>query len=141
LFGPGWSLGYAADLGSWDERLADALTGVDLLALEFNHDVAMQRSSGRHPYLIERVLSDEGHLSNAQAAELLRRALLNDPERRLRQIVQLHLSRQCNHPRLAFQAAQTVLEELGLAVAVHTAAPYQPSPSFECGCARSAEMA
>ena len=56
LFGAGWSIGYAADLGCWDARLADALSGVDLLALEFNHDVAMQRSSGRHPTLIARVL-------------------------------------------------------------------------------------
>ena len=57
-------------------RLADALSGVDLLALEFNHDVAMQRSSGRHPMLIARVLGDEGHLSNAQAAALLRQTLI-----------------------------------------------------------------
>ena len=133
LFGAGWSLGYVADLGCWDARLAEALTGVDLLALEFNHDVAMQRSSGRHPMLIARVLGDEGHLSNAQAADLLRQTLINNSERRLRQIVQLHLSRQCNHPRLAAYAAQTVLDELGLAIPIHTATQHNPSPAFECG--------
>ncbi|HEV3003989.1 MAG TPA: MBL fold metallo-hydrolase, partial [Pirellulales bacterium] len=31
LFSRAWSLGYVADLGCWDERLADALAGVDLL--------------------------------------------------------------------------------------------------------------
>jgi len=133
LFGAGWSIGYAADLGCWDARLADALSGVDLLALEFNHDVAMQRSSGRHPMLIARVLGDEGHLSNAQAAALLRQMLINNSERRPRQIVQLHLSRQCNHPRLAAQAAQSVLDELGLAIPIHTAIQHNPSPAFECG--------
>jgi phosphoribosyl 1,2-cyclic phosphodiesterase len=133
LFGPGWSMGYAADLGCWDVQLADALTGVDLLALEFNHDVAMQRTSGRHPMLIARVLGDEGHLSNAQAAALLRQMLINGSERRPRQIVQLHLSRQCNHPRLAAQAAQTVLDELGVAIPIHTATQHTPSPAFKCG--------
>jgi ribonuclease BN (tRNA processing enzyme) len=134
LFGAVWSLGYAADLGSWDARLAEALSGVDILALEFNHDVAMQRSSGRHPMLIARVLGDEGHLSNAQAAELLRQTLINNSERRPRQIVQLHLSRQCNHPRLAAYAAQAVLDELGLAIPIHTATQHNPSPAFACGC-------
>jgi phosphoribosyl 1,2-cyclic phosphodiesterase len=135
LFGTGWSIGYVADLGCWDARLADALTGVDLLALEFNHDVAMQRSSGRHPMLIARCLGDEGHLSNAQAAALLRQTLINNSDRRPRQIVQLHLSRQCNHPRLAAQAAQTVLDELGLAIPIYTATQHNPSPAFLCGTA------
>jgi phosphoribosyl 1,2-cyclic phosphodiesterase len=132
LFGPGWSLGYAADLGCWDERLAEALSGVDLLAIEFNHDVAMQRTSGRHPMLIARVLGDEGHLSNVQAADLLRQTLVNNSDRRPRQIVQLHLSRQCNHPRLAAAAAQAVLDELGLAIPIHTALQHNPSPAFHC---------
>jgi hypothetical protein len=133
LFGPAWSLGYAADLGRWDAALAEALSGVDLLAIEFNHDVAMQRTSGRHPLLIARCLSDDGHLSNVQAAALLRQALLCNAARRPRQIVQLHLSRQCNLPQLALEAAQSVLDELGLAIPIHTAAQHAPSPAFHCG--------
>jgi ribonuclease BN (tRNA processing enzyme) len=141
LFGPAWSLGYAADLGCWDAELADALSGVDLLAIEFNHDVAMQRTSGRHPLLIARCLSDDGHLSNEQAAALLRQALLSNAVRAPRQIVQLHLSRQCNLPRLALEAAQNVLDELGLAIPIHTAAQHAPSPIFDCGAAELAANA
>src|SRR5256885_7426706 len=44
-------------------------------ALEFNHDVALERTSGRHPRLIARVLGDEGHLSNEQAGALVRAVL------------------------------------------------------------------
>ena len=123
-----WSLGYAADLGSWDDRLAAALCDVDLLALEFNHDVPMQRSSGRHPSLIARVLGDEGHLSNEQATELLRATLRRSPPGRLRQIVQLHLSRQCNRPSLAIDSARALLDELGLSIAVHAAAQNPRAP-------------
>src|SRR5436190_19901085 len=36
LFGRSAAVGYAADLGCWDGLLANALAGVDLLALEFN---------------------------------------------------------------------------------------------------------
>ncbi|HKD38177.1 MAG TPA: MBL fold metallo-hydrolase, partial [Pirellulales bacterium] len=128
LFGADWSVGYLADLGSWDERLAADLCDVDLLALEFNHDVEMQRSSGRHPMLIARVLGDEGHLSNDQAAELLRETLRRSVAGRLRQLVQLHLSRQCNRPALARAAAQGVLDEVGHAAAVHCASQNMASP-------------
>src|SRR5207244_1959677 len=51
LFDQPLALGYAADLGSWTDELARALANVDLLALEFNHDVELERSSGRSPYL------------------------------------------------------------------------------------------
>jgi Beta-lactamase superfamily domain len=128
-----WSLGYAADLGSWDDRLADAFCDVDLLALEFNHDVEMQRSSGRHPMLIARCLGDEGHLSNQQAAELLRETIRRSTAGRLRQLIQLHLSRQCNRPSLAQAAAQSVIDAIELDVSIHTAMQDRPSPAFDCG--------
>jgi phosphoribosyl 1,2-cyclic phosphodiesterase len=106
---------------------------VDLLALEFNHDVEMQRSSGRHPMLIARCLGDEGHLSNEQAAELLSETIRRSTARRLRQLIQLHLSRQCNRPSLAQAAAQSVIDAIDLDIAIHTALQDRPSPAFECG--------
>jgi hypothetical protein len=135
LFGGEWSLGYLADLGSWDDRLVEALLDVDLLALEFNHDVELQRSSGRHPMLIARVLGDEGHLSNEQAAELLCETLRRSIVGRLRQLVQLHLSRQCNHPALARAAAQTVLDGRGQSVTIHCASQHAASPPLNIAAA------
>jgi phosphoribosyl 1,2-cyclic phosphodiesterase len=136
LFGPGAALGYATDLGCWDETLAAALTGVDLLALEFNHDEALEVSSGRSDQLIARVLSDEGHLSNRQAAALLARILARSPDRRPRRIVQLHLSRDCNRPELARQAALHALGEW--AVEVHTARQDRATPVFDLSAEREA---
>src|SRR5262245_379960 len=101
LFGGACALAYAADLGCWDASLAASLADVDLLALEFNHDVGLECASGRSPRLIARVLGDEGHLSNEQAALLLREVLRRSPPNRLRHLVQLHLSRECNRPVLA----------------------------------------
>ena len=60
-----------ADTGCWTGAAADALTDVDLLAVEFNHDVEMQRRSGRPWHLIARNLGDRGHLSNDQGAALV----------------------------------------------------------------------
>lgn len=121
LFDQKWGIGYAADLGTWDAPLAQALADVDILALEFNHDVDLQRASGRAPWLIERVLGENGHLSNIQGAQLLRECLRRSTPGRIRHVIQLHLSRQCNRPALAAASAQTVLTQSGGALTLWTA--------------------
>jgi phosphoribosyl 1,2-cyclic phosphodiesterase len=128
-----WALGYVADLGSWTPNLAQALADVDLLALEFNHDVDLEYASGRSPRLIARVLGAEGHLSNEQAAALLLQVLRRSTPGRLRYLVQLHLSRDCNHPTLAAEAAEAVLADEGHAVHIHTAAQDQTGPPLTIG--------
>lgn len=120
------ALGYVADLGSWTAELAERLANVHLLALEFNHDVELEYASGRSPRLIARVLGDHGHLSNVQAAGLLQEILRRSDRGRLQHVVQLHLSRQCNHPSLAVEAAQAVLDGHATAIRLHTASQSQP---------------
>jgi phosphoribosyl 1,2-cyclic phosphodiesterase len=133
LFGQPSTLGYAADLGSWQSSLVEALVDADILALEFNHDVIMERTSRRSPALIFRVLGDRGHLSNTQAADLLREVLKHSQPGRLQHLVQLHLSRQCNRPPMATDAARVVLEEMGAEVAIHTATQNAAGPSLTLG--------
>ena len=136
-----WSIGYAADLGCWDDRTVFALADVDLLALEFNHDVPLQWATGRPAFLVQRIIGDQGHLSNEQAAELLTRILRVSQPGRVRQVVQLHLSREANRPELARRAAALAIQnyafEQGLPAgrpvprcAVHTACQHEPSPPF-----------
>jgi phosphoribosyl 1,2-cyclic phosphodiesterase len=123
--GDGWSIGYAADLGSWSRDIAARLADVDVLALEFNHDVELQRSSGRTPWLISRNLGRFGHLSNVQAAGLLQVVLRQSVPGRLRHLVQLHLSEQCNTVALARGAVDGLV---GDTVYVHTAAGTEDLP-------------
>jgi phosphoribosyl 1,2-cyclic phosphodiesterase len=133
LFGARTALGYVADLGCWDDALAEALADVDLLAVEFNHDVALERASGRGAALIARVLGDEGHLSNVQAAALVRAVLRRPGAERLRHLVQLHLSRECNRPDLARAAAREALGEWE--AEVHTASQDQAGRTLHLGAA------
>jgi phosphoribosyl 1,2-cyclic phosphodiesterase len=135
LFGRATALGYVADLGCWDDDLAVGLADVDVLAVEFNHDVAMEHASGRSSHLIRRVLGDEGHLSNAQGAALVRAVLARSEGGRIRHLVQLHLSRECNRPALAREAAQAVLAELSVRVEVHTTRQDEPGMTLRLGAA------
>lgn len=112
LFEPALRLAYLTDLGTWTNDIADFAAGCDLLGLEFNHDEEMQQNSNRPAYLIARNLGDGGHLSNNQAADCLREILVRSGERKPRALIQLHLSRQCNRPALAFQSAQCVVDAI-----------------------------
>jgi phosphoribosyl 1,2-cyclic phosphodiesterase len=70
----------------------------------------MERHSGRPFFLINRVLGPEGHLSNVRAARLLTEVRSS----RLKNIVQLHLSQDCNRPDLAMRTAGTALPNLSI---------------------------
>ena len=89
------SLGYATDLGCVTEGLIDTLRGVDVLAIESNYCPVMQRASDRPDFLKDRIMSGAGHLSNEEC-----RSAVNAIAPK-REVVLLHLSRQCNAPELA----------------------------------------
>jgi phosphoribosyl 1,2-cyclic phosphodiesterase len=127
--GPAWAVGYASDLGVWSEELVGAFTGVDVLAIEYNHDEQMERASSRPAYLVQRVLGDEGHLSNRQAADLTRTIAAASGPGHLTHLVQLHLSRDCNHPHLAESAGRNALAHVCPAASVITALQDVPARS------------
>jgi phosphoribosyl 1,2-cyclic phosphodiesterase len=118
---PSVSIGYVADTGTWWDTMADAFAEVDLLGIEFNHDVAMQRRSGRPAYLIARNLGDEGHLSNDQGSALLDAVVRRSRRGSVRDVVLLHLSEQCNRPALAVDSARRALREAGWRATVRAA--------------------
>jgi phosphoribosyl 1,2-cyclic phosphodiesterase len=84
----GLSFAVVTDLGHCSAHVVEALQGLDGLFLEFNHDVEMLRLGPYAPKLKARVGGDYGHLSNAQAAQLLTQ--VKGP--RLQQLVAAHLS-------------------------------------------------
>ena len=130
---PQSAFAYAADLGCWDRGLLERLLNVELLALEFNHDPELLRQSPRPPWLVRRILGDEGHLSNAQACELIGEVLKQSSPDRLRQLVLLHISRECNSADLAAATARTALAQFGSEANVFAAEQQEPSPWFVIG--------
>lgn len=126
---PAWSVGLASDLGRVPDDLFALFAGVDVLAVEFNHDVTMERASRRPRHLVERVLSDYGHLSNKQAADAVVALATADEPGGLTAVVQLHLSRDCNTPELAAAAGRAALAEVGSNAVVVTASQHRPAAS------------
>lgn len=90
------SLGYATDLGRVTDDLVRTLTGVDVLAIESNYCPDMQLASDRPDFLKQRIMNGSGHLSNEECRDAVRAIAPR------RDVVLLHLSRQCNsHERAA----------------------------------------
>jgi phosphoribosyl 1,2-cyclic phosphodiesterase len=127
------AVGYLADTGSWTEAMVEGLRDVDILGVEFNHDVAMQKSSGRSPALIARNLGDRGHLSNEQGAELVRSVLDRSSREKVGHLVLLHLSEQCNRPELAIKEAREAVRAAGRRIAIHAARQSPAHPDLRVG--------
>lgn len=109
----GHRLGFATDLGHVTEFLLECFVDLHGLAIESNYDRQMQLASARPMYLKRRIMGGSGHLSNEQSLE----AVLAIAEQScLSQIALLHLSRQCNCPklltRLYVSRARHLLNEL-----------------------------
>jgi len=104
------------DLGCPNDAIAEFVAASDLIVLEANHDEQMLRLGPYPVYLKRRVLSDLGHLSNADCSELLARALHRGGPSR--SIWLAHLSQTNNRPRLAERAVAQRLAETGTAHAV-----------------------
>jgi len=111
--------GFAMDLGHVPYGVETLLTGLEHLVFESNHDVEMERTSGRPYFIIRRVLGDLGHLSNEQAADSLSRMVTA----RTREVVLAHLSIQCNTPAMARDAVASRLQAAGKHPAIYTAPP------------------
>lgn len=89
------SLGFATDLGRVTNELTERLKGVDVLAIESNYCPVMQRASDRPDFLKDRIMNGSGHLSNEECKGAVSAIMP------AREVVLLHLSRQCNDPERA----------------------------------------
>lgn len=109
---------YATDLGEPPPALVDALRGVHALVLESNHDPALLAAGPYPPDVKGRVAGPTGHLSNAQAGEVLR--AVAHPG--LAHVLLAHVSRHNNTPALALAAARAALEGTAFAGTLAVAA-------------------
>jgi phosphoribosyl 1,2-cyclic phosphodiesterase len=115
--------GVLTDCGHDAPEVAEGFAGCDVLVLETNYDATMLKYGPYPPSLKRRVGGRLGHLSNDQAASLLRQMAKLGPLPRL--VVAAHISQANNRPTLAKSALDRVLGRPGR---VLVAAPNRPTP-------------
>lgn len=103
---------FATDVGHITDTVGKYLSMANHVIIEANYDEEMLRFGAYPVFLKERVASPTGHLSNREAAEFL--ATHYDPK--LKDIWLCHLSRDNNHPELAFKTVDIRLFQEGVRV-------------------------
>ena len=116
--GSGRRLGILTDLGHVFLELPRIVSSLDAVLIESNYDPDLLESGPYPPYLKQRIRGCGGHLSNVEAAELLREA--GGP--RLSWVCLSHLSEQNNTPNLALK---THAEHLPARVRLLAASRYE----------------
>ena len=96
---------YITDTGFIPEKAFQFLTGATYYILESNHDPKMLYESSRPDYLVKRIVSDYGHLSNIDCAYYLSLFMTSDTK----EVVLAHLSEECNTPELALSTYEKVM--------------------------------
>ncbi len=103
---------FLTDLGEITPMAAKYICRANYLVLEANYDDEMLRMGPYPPYLKARIKSRTGHLSNAAAAQFL----ADHFTEHLRYIWLCHLSKDNNHPELAYKTVELKLHERGIVV-------------------------
>ena len=108
----GDSVASVTDTGIATAELVEFLSSCRAIILESNHDVAMLKNGDYPYYLKRRILSDIGHLSNDQCAQILQKLARTN----VQHVILGHLSQQNNRADLAFDCAAKAFAQKGLTV-------------------------
>lgn len=100
---------HATDVGTPLDSVGVNLALADYATLESNHDSVMLHQSARPESLKQRIRGPRGHLSNDDAAGLVRRFAAP----KLRRLNLAHLSHECNAPHLAERVMRETLAAMG----------------------------
>lgn len=121
------SFSIATDLGVANSNVVERLAKSDCVLLESNHDLDLLKK-GSYPYVLkQRILSNLGHLSNHDCANVAVELAKGNVKR----LILGHLSEDNNTPELAFENTRSALEinnmKEGKDIIVSVASQYKPT--------------
>lgn len=117
----GKRLGILTDLGHAFKELYSVMESLDAVFIESNYDPQMLARGPYPAFLKKRIQGPHGHISNAEAAELLQTGS------RLKWACLAHLSVNNNDPAIALKTHRGILGE---SLPLHTASRYSASGLF-----------
>ena len=106
----GEKLTYVTDTGVFLEESKDIAGNPDYLIIESNHDIKMLLKTNRPYELINRIMSEHGHLCNEDSA-IATLELIGD---KTKQIILAHLSEEANTPEVALAAYSKIFKHFNV---------------------------
>jgi len=115
----GHRMSFMTDLGHLTDNMKKFHSNNDVYFIEANYDIDMQASSDRPFFLKNRIISDQGHLSNEQTADYLYELV---DVSRTKHVFLAHISRDCNSSELAVKTVKNKLKNhpVGDKIEIHT---------------------
>ncbi|MBD3204477.1 MBL fold metallo-hydrolase [Candidatus Woesearchaeota archaeon] len=100
-------IGIFTDLGCMTDNIKEELPEMDAIVLESNHDIDML-IDGPYPYFLkQRIMSDDGHLSNIDAGISIK----ENATEKLRTVFLSHLSQKNNTPDKAYETFTALINK------------------------------
>lgn len=98
------------DLGHITPHAASYIERANYLVLESNYEEQMLLDGKYPPYLKQRIMGPNGHMSNSDTA----RFLAQNFNEKLQYVWLCHLSEENNHPELAYKAVEMEMRSYGI---------------------------
>jgi len=102
----------ATDVGHINEKVGEYIRIANHLVIETNYDKEMLITGKYPPFLRERISGGNGHLSNTQTAEFLAANF----DLHLKNVWLCHLSKDNNHPELAYKTVEMAMRQYGIRI-------------------------
>jgi phosphoribosyl 1,2-cyclic phosphodiesterase len=103
----GKKISFITDAGHCCKHIREMISASDALFLESNHDIDLLKNGPYPHFLKNRILGEDGHLSNEDAAM----AVLENAPSRLKHVFLSHLSETNNTHDLALGTFQSIIRE------------------------------
>ena len=110
----GQSICIITDAGCITQEMCEYINRANHLVIEANHDIEMLNHGPYPQYLKDRIMSDNGHLSNTSCGN----AIVENMSVNLKNIWLCHLSEENNHPELARKTVEAILRSHGVIAGV-----------------------
>ena len=102
----------ATDVGCITEKVAEYIRIANHLAIEANYDREMLLRGNYPNFLKQRIMNGNGHLCNSETAEFL----ASNFDLHLKNIWLCHLSKDNNHPELAYKTVEMAMNQYGIRI-------------------------
>ena len=100
------------DVGHLTDEMKKYIGEANYLIIEANYDLEMLKAGTYPAHLKERILGENGHMSNAECGA----ALAENATEQLKHVWLCHLSEENNHPERARKTVEQILRSYGIVV-------------------------
>jgi phosphoribosyl 1,2-cyclic phosphodiesterase len=110
------TLVHITDTGYINQRILPKIANKNIYLIESNHDEEMLMNGPYPPFLKQRVVGDEGHLSNRQTNEYLKQIVGSNTK----YVFLAHISEKNNTKELVLEEAEKTLKNKGIDIIIAT---------------------